>query len=173
MSVGEVGVENAPDESATRFEAELETGEEIRLSWEASGLRWANQWGIDAETPTAFAATDRRVLFETGETTTSIGYDHVRAVKVDAAGDELDLSVAFVACGGLCLLVGLATATDDFANGVGLIVLSAMLLLAGSAIGNDTERATITVVIDNERQRLAFSADEDVGEQLARLAETG
>ncbi|MFC7080513.1 hypothetical protein [Halorussus caseinilyticus] len=172
MSVGEVGVENAPDDSATRFEAELEPDEEVRLSWTASGVHWANQWGIDPETPTAFAATDRRVLFETEDAITSIGYNHVRAVKVDAAGGELDLSVAFVACGGLCLLVGLLVASRDFGNGAGLVVLSVVLLVAGSAMGNETDRATVTLVIDNERQRLGFSVDEDAGEELARLAET-
>ena len=171
MSVGEVSgaADGTPDGSA-RFEAVLESTEEIRLTWEASGVRWANQWGIDPETPTAFAATDRRILFATESGTSSIGYGHVRAVKVDSAGDELDLSMAFVGCGGLCLLVGLLVATDDLANGVGLVLLSVMLLVAGSAVSGSPDRATVTLIIDNERQRLSFSVDEELGERLAELA---
>ncbi|NHN58652.1 MULTISPECIES: hypothetical protein [Halorussus] len=170
MSVGEVSAPDGDDGGSARFDAELESTEEVRLSWEASGVRWANQWGIDPETPTAFAATDRRILFDAESGTNSIGYRHVRAVKVDAAGDGLDLSMAFVGCGGLCLLVGLLVATDDLANGVGLVLLSVMLLVAGSAVGDAPERATVTLIIDNERQRLSFSVDEDVGERLAELA---
>ncbi|WP_435178622.1 hypothetical protein [Halorussus sp. AFM4] len=171
MSVGEVsGAADGDAEGAGRFEAELERTEEVRLSWEASGVRWANQWGIDPDTPTRFAATDRRVLFETESGTSSIGYRHVRAVKVDAASDGLDLSMAFVGCGGLCLLVGLLVATDDLANGAGLVLLSVMLLVAGSAVGGTSDRATVTLIIDNERQRLSFEVDEDVAERLAELA---
>ena len=101
---------------------------------------------------------------------TSIGYNHVRAVRIDSAADGPDLSLAFVACGGLCLLVGMVVAASDFANGVGLIALSVLLLVAGSAFGGGPERSTVTIVIANERQRLSFSADEDVGLKLARLA---
>jgi hypothetical protein len=171
MSTGRVGVEETPDERDGPFRDRLESSEEIRRSWTGSDVRWANQWQPTPDSPTAFAATDRRVLFESDDGVTSIGYNHVRAVRTDPAGEGLDLSVAFLACGGLCLVVGLVVAADDFTNGVGLVVLSVMLLVAGSAVGGGPEQATITLVIDNERQRLSFSADEDVGVELAELAE--
>jgi hypothetical protein len=68
---------------------------------------------------------------------------------------------------GLCLLVGLVVATRDAANGAGLVFLSVVLLVAGRAVTDKAERATVTVVIDGERQRLSFSVDESVGAELA------
>ena len=171
MSTGRLEDAAVPDERETPFRDEMESTEEVRLSWTASNVRWANQWQPTPDSPTTFAATDRRILFETETGVTSIGYNHIRAVRTDAVGDDLDLSVAFVACGGLCLLVGLVVAANDFANGVGLVALSVMLLVAGSAFGNDPEQATITIVIDNERQRLSFSADGEIGAELAELVE--
>ncbi|NEU56952.1 hypothetical protein [Halorussus sp. MSC15.2] len=171
MSTSRLDGEQVPDERDTPFRDRLESTEEIRLSWTGSDVRWVNQWRMASDSPTAFAATDRRVLFETGETTASIGYNHVRAVKIDPAGERLDLSTAFLACGGLCLVVGLLAAINDVTSGVALILLAVMLLLAGNAVETGPDCATVTVVIDNERQRLSFSAREEVGEELAELAE--
>ncbi|UPV73801.1 hypothetical protein M0R89_14800 [Halorussus limi] len=173
MSTGRHGTEEAPDERDVPFRDQLESAEEIRLSWTGSDVRWANQWQTLPDTPTSFAATDRRVVFATGDETTSIGYNHIRAVETKPAGEGLDLSVAFLACGGLCLLVGVVVATRDAMNGAGLVLLSVMLLVAGKAVETDAERATITIVIDNERQRLSFSADESIGAELAELVEEG
>lgn len=167
MSVGRVEDGEASTERVP-FADVLEATEEVHRSWEATDVHWANQWR-SAPDATAFAATDRRILFATEGGQTSIGYNHVRAVETDTS-DAMDLSVAFVVCGGLCLLVGLVVATDDPANGVGLVVLSLLLLVARNAGTDSTDRATVTVVIDNERQRLTFSADEEVGRELARLA---
>jgi hypothetical protein len=166
MSVGRFGDD---DEPGAAFADRLESGEEVHLSWDASDVRWANQW-TSAPDATTFAATDRRVLFDAGDGPVSIGYNHVRAVKTDPA-DGVDLSVAFVACGGLCLVVGMLAATRDFANGVGLVALSVLLLITGSAVSGEADGATVTIVIDNERQRLSFTADEAVGEELAHLSE--
>lgn len=152
-----------------RFTDELADDEEVRLSWTAGEVRWANQWGADVESPTAFAATDRRVLFETGDGVTSIGYNRVRAVNTDSAAGGPDLSMAFLVCGGLCLAVGLVAVTRDAANGAGLIALSVALLIAGSAMGNRTDAATVTIVVGNERQRLSFSADESVCREFSKL----
>ncbi|WP_276301040.1 hypothetical protein [Halorussus lipolyticus] len=171
MSVGRTEGSDSPPGTPTAFADALERNERVHRTWEASNVRWANQWQPTPDSPTAFAVTDRRVLFETEEGVTSIGYNHIRAVRTDPAGEDLDLSVAFVVCGGLCLLVGLVVATNDFTNGVGLMLLSVMLLVAGSAFGNGPEQATITLVIDNERQRLSFSADEAVGAELVELVE--
>ena len=171
MSAGTVGDERregSDGDAVERFADALSPDEEVRCSWTASGARWANERGNRAS-PSAFAATDRRLLFSTGETTTSVGWDHVRAVEVDA-GRSADLSKPLLTCGGLGLLVGLAVVTDDAVNGAGLILLSVALLVGGSVAGDSSEEATITVVIDNERQRLTFSADEEVGETLDRLA---
>ncbi|WP_128478246.1 hypothetical protein [Halorussus pelagicus] len=169
MSVGEVGVEDTASDYPAAIETELQTGEQVRRSWTASNVRWANQWQTLPNAPTQFAATDRRVIFTTGEGTTSIGYNHIRAVETDPAGEGLDLSAAFLACGGLCLLVGVVVATRDLLNGVGLVALSVMLLVGSNAVGVGSPQATVTVVIDNERQRLSFSADESVGSDLAAL----
>lgn len=171
MSIGQFGDEEIPDEHETRFRDRLESNEEVRLSWTASNVRWANQWHPAPESPTHFAATDRRILFETRDGVTSIGYEHVRAVRTDPASDGPDLSLAFVACGGLCLLVGIAVATNDLTNGLGLVALSVMLLVAGSAFSGGPEQSTVTIVIDNERQRLSFSTDESVGVELAEFAD--
>ena len=158
------------DEARSRFADELADGEEVRLSWTASDVRWANQWGADLDSPTAFAATDRRVLFETGDGVTSIGYDRVRAVHTDSATGP-DLSVAFLACGSLCLVVGLLAATRDFTNGAGLVALSVALLVAGVGMRGGTDAATVTIVVGNERQRLSFSADEQTCRQFADLVD--
>ncbi|UPV99842.1 hypothetical protein M0R88_15150 [Halorussus gelatinilyticus] len=173
MSVGEVGVEDGERDLPAAIEAELQAGEEVRRSWTAGNVHWANQWQVLPDSPTHFAATDRRVVFATGDETTSIGYNHVRAVETDPADDGMDLSVAFRACGGLCLVVGVVAATRDLTNGAGLVALSVLLLAAGGAVGTGPDRATVTIVIDNERQRLSFSADESVGEALAELATEG
>lgn len=141
----------AADEVA-RFADVLAADEEIRLSWEATEVRWANERWTNLQSPTAFAATDRRVVFETGETATSIGYDRIRVVKTDAASDGRDVSTTLVGCGGVCLLVGLVVATRDFANGVGLVLVSAALLAVGSTTAGSSSAATITIVIGNECQ---------------------
>lgn len=172
MSIGRV--EDDPETSAAgreRFADELDDREEVRLSWTATDVHWANQWGFDLDSPTVFAATDRRVLFETADGVTSIGYDRVRAVNADSANDGPDLSVAFLACGGLCLVVGLLAAVRDFANGMGLVALSLALLVAGTAMERRTDAATVTIVVGNERQRLSFSAHEEIGSRLAALVD--
>jgi len=173
MSVEEVGGErrdDAGDRPVERFAAELQSGEPIRFAWTATGVRWANQSAYDVSTPTTFAATDRRVLFETDESVASIGYDRMRAVETTPAAEGFDVSTAFLASGGLCLVVGVLVALQDFANGAGLVVLSIALLAVGAGIGDTDRAATITIVIGNERQRLSFAAEEDVGERLATLA---
>jgi hypothetical protein len=172
MSVG--GVEGDADglgEPRNRFADELAADEEVRLSWTASDVRWANQWGADLDSPTAFAATGRRVLFVTDDGVTSIGHDRVRAVHTDAPTGGPDLSMAFLACGSLCLVVGLLAATRDFANGAGLVALSVALLIAGSVMGNQSDAATVTIIVGNERQRLSFSADESVCRAFAELVD--
>ncbi|WP_135851163.1 hypothetical protein [Halorussus salinus] len=171
MSVGEVGVEEGGRDLPAAIEAELEASEEVRRSWTAGNVHWANQWQVLPDATTHFAATDRRIVFATGDETTSIGYNHVRAVETDPAGGGMDLSVAFRACGGLCLVVGVVAATRDLTNGAGLVALSVLLLAAGGAVSGGSDRATVTIVIDNERQRLSFSADESVGAALAALAD--
>lgn len=171
MSAGTVGdrrAERSDADAVERFADALAPDEEIRCSWTASGARWANESGTRSS-PSAFAATDRRLLFSAGETTTSVGWDHVRAVELDAGGNA-DLSTPLLACGGVGLLVGLAVVTRDTFNGAGLILLSVVLLVGGTLAGDSSEEATVTVVIDNERQRLTFSAPEAVGERLASLA---
>jgi hypothetical protein len=160
MSIGRVEDAQLEDPRG-RFADELADGEEVRLSWTASDVRWANQWGADVDSPTAFAATDRRVLFETGDGVTSIGYNRIRAVNTDSATGP-DLSVAFLVCGGLCLTVGLLAATRDFTNGAGLVALSVALLLAGVGMRGGSDAATVTIVVGNERQRLTFSAAESL-----------
>ena len=165
----ETGREGLTDELAD----ELADGEEVRLSWTAREVHWANQWGYDLDSPTAFAATGRRILFETPDGVTSIGYNRVRAVNVDAPTGGPDLSLAFLACGGLCLLVGVAATFRDFVNGAALVVLSLALLIAGSAMGTTTDAATVTIVVGNERQRLSFSAEESVGVELSDLVNEG
>lgn len=172
MSAGTVGDER-PDgtdgDAVERFADALAPDEEVRCSWTAAQARWANERG-NRSSPSTFAATDRRLLFSTDGATTSVGWDHVRAVEVDA-GRNADLSTPLLVCGGLGLLVGLAVVTDDAVNGAGLIALSVALLVGGGIAGGSSEGATVTVVIDNERQRLTFSADEEVAATLARLAD--
>jgi len=174
MSVGEVGGERRDDatgEPGERFAAELRSGETIRFAWTATGVHWANQSAYDVSTPTTFAATDRRILFETDESVASIGYNRMRAVETTPAAEGFDVSTAFVASGGLCLVVGVLVALRDFANGAGLVVLSVALLAVGAAIDDTDRGATVTIVIGNERQRLSFSAEEEVGARLAALVE--
>lgn len=157
--------------SGGTFGGALTSGEEQLLSWTSSTVHWAGDWDDDPQTPTAFAATNRRIVFSNGESTTSIGYDHVRAVETDGVSGGPGAYHAFVAFGGLGLLAGLVVATADPLNGVGLVVLSLMLLVAGSTVGDSLGGdATVTLVIDNERQRLTFSAEEGVAEELRRLA---
>jgi hypothetical protein len=101
MSVGQVG---GDEESETHsdspwFAGVLGDDEEVRLSWSATEVHWANEWQ-SAPDETEFVATDRRVVFATRDGTTSIGYDHVWAVMTDAAADGFDVSSAFVASGG-------------------------------------------------------------------------
>lgn len=170
MSVGRVDADEEFADQHAEFADALADGEEVRLSWSATEVHWADEWRSVPDEAT-FAATDRRVLFVAGDSTTSIGYDHVRAVITDSATGGPDLSTAFVACGGLCLLVGLLVATSDLLNGVGLVVLSMALLAAGSTVGDSSDGVTVTIVIDNERQRLSFSAAESVGVELATLAD--
>lgn len=169
MSGGRLRSEDVAADEAARFADVLADDEEVRLSWEATGVQWANERWTDLQSPTAFAATDRRVVFETGETATSVGYDRIRAVKIDAANDGRGVSTALVGCGGVCLLVGLVVAAEDFTNGAGLVLVSAALLAVGSATAGSSEEASVTIIIGNERQRLSFSADEDVGESLDRF----
>lgn len=169
MSGGSLRSEDAAVDEAARFADVLADDEEVRLSWGATGVRWANERWTDLQSTTAFAATDRRVVFETGETATSVGYDRIRAVKTDAASDARGASTALVGCGGVCLLVGLVVATRDLTNGVGLVLVSAALLAVGSATAGSSEGATVTIVIGNERQRLSFSADESIGAELAEF----
>jgi hypothetical protein len=169
VAEGERLADGLADGMADELADQLADDEEVHLSWTATDVRWANQWGADLDSPTVFAATDRRVLFETAEGVTSIGYNRMRAVNVDSPNRGPDLSVAFLACGGLCLVVGLLAAVRDFANGAALVVLSLALLVAGSAMGTTTEGATVTVVVGNERQRLSFSAEESVGARLSEL----
>ncbi len=171
MSVGDVGVEEGERDLPAAIESELQPREEVYRSWTGGNVRWANQWQVLPDAPTRFVATDRRIVFATGDETTSIGYNHVRAVETDPASGGMDLSVAFRACGGLCLVVGIVAVTRDLTNGIGLVALSVLLLAAGGAVGTGADRATVTVVIDNERQRLSFSADESVGAELAALAD--
>jgi hypothetical protein len=170
MSVGQVGSDGDSEAEGRPFAGVLAADEEVRLSWSATGVHWAHEWRSAPER-TTFAATDRRIVFGAEDAPTSIGYDHVRAVETDSASTGPGLSTAFLGCGGVCLLVGLLVATSDLANGVGLVVLSVALLVAGSAVDDATESATITLVIDNERQRLSFEADEEVGVRLAELVE--
>jgi len=174
MSVGEVGGErrdDAVDQPDERFAAELQSGEAVRFAWTATGVHWATQSADDVSTPTTFAATDRRILFEADESVASIGYNRMRAVETTPASEDLDVSKAFLASGGLCLVVGVLVALRDFANGAGLVVLSVALLAVGAAIGDTGRGPTVTIVIGNERQRLSFSADEEVGERLVALVE--
>ncbi|USZ68455.1 hypothetical protein NGM10_01645 [Halorussus salilacus] len=171
MSAGSVGdqrPERSEDDAVGRFADALAPGEEVRCSWTAAQARWANESGI-RPSPSSFAATDRRLLFSTGETTTSVGWDHVRAVEVDA-GVSANLSTPLLVCGGVGLLVGLVVVTRSAVDGVGLIALSLVMLVGGRVVGDYSQEATVTVVIDNERQRLTFSADEEVAATLDRLA---
>lgn len=170
MSVGQVGDQHGDREAPDPLAERLQPGEEVRLSWTATGVRWANQWNVDTGTPTAFAATDRRVLFETADGATSIGYNRVRAVNVEPPRTGPDLSTAFIVFGGLCLVVGLVAATRDPLNGFGLAGLAVALLVAGYASSEDDRSATVTIIVGNERQRLSFSVDEEVGSEFAELA---
>ncbi|WP_134670923.1 hypothetical protein [Halorussus marinus] len=174
MSVGEVGGgrrDDAAEKPSERFDDELQSEESVRFSWTATGVRWANESIHDVSTPTTFAATDRRILFETDESVASIGYDRMRAVKTSPAAAGFDVSTAFLASGGLCLVVGVVVALQDFTNGAGLVVLSIALLAVGAAIDDTDRAATVTIVIGNERQRLSFAADEDVGPKLSGLVD--
>jgi hypothetical protein len=159
------------EEPPNRFADELADGEGLHLSWTASDVHWANQWGADLDSPTAFAATDRRVLFETDDGVTSIGYNRIRAVHTDSATGGPDLSAAFLVCGGLCLTVGLLAATRDFTNGAGLVALSVALLLAGVGMRGGSDDVTVTIVVGNERQRLSFSAAESVCLEFSELVD--
>ncbi|WP_132058398.1 hypothetical protein [Halorussus amylolyticus] len=174
MSTGELGTEadssaSVPNERA-RFADVLADDEEIRFSWDATGVHWANEHRSDIRSPTACAATDRRLVFATDDDAVSVGYDRIRAVKTDPGVEGPELSTLFLGGGGACLVVGAVVAADDFQNGVALVALSVALLVAGSATGDSSKAATVTVVIGNERQRLSFSADEEVGAALAVLA---
>jgi len=174
MSVGEVGGErrdDADDKPGERFAAELQAGEEVRFAWTATDVRWATQSASEVSTPTTFAATDRRILFETDASVASIGYSRMRAVETSPATDGFDVSTAFLASGALCLAVGVLVALRDFANGAGLVVLSIALLAVGAGIGDTDRAATVTIVIGNERQRLSFAAEEEVGAALAALVD--
>lgn len=86
------------------------------------------------------------------------------------AEDGPDVSTALLACGGLCLAVGLAAAARDFVNGLGLAGLAVALLVAGYAAEEDDPTARVVIVVGNERQRLSFAADEGVASEFAALA---
>lgn len=154
-----------------QFDQRLKPGEEVYLLWDATGVHWADEWAIDLGSSTTFAATDRRIIFESGDSTTSIGYEHVRAVKTEPPSGGPGLHTASLVSGSIGLLVGLLVTLRDFANGFGLMILSFAVLVVGLVTERSANRATITLVIDNERQRISFSADESVGAELARLAE--
>lgn len=145
--------------------------EAVRFSWSAADVRWANERTTDVLSAAAFAATDRRIVFATDGTVHSIDYDRLRAVKTDPGSAGPDLSTAFLACGGVGLLVGVVAATNDVVNGAGLVALSVALLAVGSATGDSARSASVTIIVGNERQRLTFSADEDVGAALASVCE--
>lgn len=153
------------------FEDALVAGEELLLSWTTSTVRWAGQWNDDPPTPTAFAATDRRLIFSNADGATSIGYDHVRAVETRDENGGPGAFYAFAGFGGLGLLAGLFVATRDPLNGFGLVGLSILLMAVGTFVNGATSESTVTVVIDNERQRLTFGADDDVATELRRLAD--
>lgn len=155
-------------ERPAALEDALADDEAVAMTWQATGVRWADQRGSDSGA-TTFVATDRRVVFAAEEGTTSIGYGHIRAVRTDTASGGPGVSTAIVGCGALCLLAGLVVATDDLSNGAGLVLLSIALLAAGSVASDDSRQATVTIVIGNERQRLTFGADESVGSRLAAL----
>ncbi|WP_158057042.1 hypothetical protein [Halorussus halophilus] len=153
------------------FEDVLRAGEQSALSWEASDVRWAGTREDPRDSPIEFAATERRLLLSNGSRTVTVEYDHVRAIECERSGSGPGLTLAFGASGAVGLFVGLVVTTRDFVDGLGLIVLSLMLLGVGSTVGDSfgTDHYETTLVIDNERQRLTFVTSEDVAPELRKL----
>lgn len=149
----------------------LSADEQSALSWEASEVQWAGKRENPSQFPVAFAATESRVLLSNGSRTVAVEYDHVRAVESEQSGSGPGLTLAFGASGGLGLLVGLFVAARHPVDGLGLVVLSLMLLVVGSTVGDSfgAEHYETTLVIDNERQRLTFVTTENVGPELREL----